>query len=141
MKKFIANISRITITYSKFLIMIMVLSSNGTPVKAEDSFTYLKCGVDYLRLTGNYISNNYNIRTKKFLNSYTINPNLSDSFWWVPLPSALRPPLPPPVRPMSVSLASPGPLTTQPMIETVMGTSMWARRFSSSPTVWGTLNC
>ena len=72
MKKFIANISRITITYSKFLIMIMVLSSSGTPVKAEDSFTYLKCGVDYLRLTGNYISSNYNIRTKKFLNSYTI---------------------------------------------------------------------
>ena len=72
MKKFITNISRITITYSKFLIMIMVLSSSGTPVKAEDSFTYLKCGVDYLRLTGNYISSNYNIRTKKFLNSYTI---------------------------------------------------------------------
>ena len=72
MKKFIANISRITITCSKFLIMIMVLSSSGTPVKAEDSFTYLKCGVDYLRLTGNYISSNYNIRTKKFLNSYKI---------------------------------------------------------------------
>ena len=72
MKKFIANISRITITYSKFLIMIMLLSSSGTPVKADDSITYLKCGVDYLRLTGNYISSNYNIRTKKFLNSYTI---------------------------------------------------------------------
>ena len=72
MKKFIANISRIIITYSKFLIMIMLLSSSDTPVKAEDSFTYLKCGVDYLRLTGNYISSNYNIRTKKFLNSYTI---------------------------------------------------------------------
>ena len=50
----------------------MVLSSSGTPVKADDSITYLKCGVDYLRLTGNYISSNYNIRTKKFLNSYTI---------------------------------------------------------------------
>ena len=72
MKKFITNISRITITYSKFLIMIMVLSSSGTPVKAEDSFTYLKCGVDYLRLTGNYISSNYNIRNKKFLHSYKI---------------------------------------------------------------------
>ena len=72
MKKFIANISRIIITYSKFLIMIMLLSSSGTPVKADDSITYLKCGVDYLRLTGNYISSNYNIRTKKFLNSYTI---------------------------------------------------------------------
>ena len=72
MKKFIANISRITITYSKFLIMIMLLSSSGTPAKAEDAYTYLKCGIDYLRLTGNYISSNYNIRTKKFLYSYTI---------------------------------------------------------------------
>ena len=37
MKKFIANISRITITYSKFLLMIMLLSSSGTPVKADDA--------------------------------------------------------------------------------------------------------
>ena len=69
MKKFIANISRIIITYSKFLIMIMVLSSSGTPVKADYAFTYLKCGVDYLRLAGNYISSNYNIRNKKFLHN------------------------------------------------------------------------
>ena len=72
MKKFIANISRITITYSKFLLMIMLLSSSGTPAKAEDAYTYLKCGIDYLRLTGNYISSNYNIRNKKFLHSYKI---------------------------------------------------------------------
>ena len=72
MKKFIANISRIIITYSKFLIMIMVLSSSGTPVKADDAFTYLKCGTQYLKLSGIYIKNNYNIRTKKFLKSYTI---------------------------------------------------------------------
>ena len=72
MKKFIANISRITITYSKFLIMIMLLSSSGTPVKADDAFTYLKCGTQYLQLTGHYIKSNYNIRTKKFLDSYTI---------------------------------------------------------------------
>ena len=52
--------------------MIILLSSSGTPAKAEDGYTYLKCGIDYLRLTGNYISSNYNIRTKKFLNSYTI---------------------------------------------------------------------
>ncbi len=72
MKKFIANISRITITYSKFLIMIMLLSSSGTPVKADDAYTYLKCGAQYLQLSGIYIKNNYNIRTKKFLKSYTI---------------------------------------------------------------------
>ena len=72
MKKFIVNISRITITYSKFLIMIMLLSSSGTPVKADDAYTYLKCGAQYLQLSGIYIKNNYNIRTKKFLKSYTI---------------------------------------------------------------------
>ena len=72
MKKFIANISRITITYSKFLIMIMLLSSSGTPAKADDAFTYLKCGTQYLQLSGIYIKSNYNIRTKKFLDSYTI---------------------------------------------------------------------
>jgi len=72
MKKFIANISRIAITYSKFFLMIMLLSSSGTPVKADDAFTYLKCGAQYLQLSGIYIKSNYNIRTKKFLKSYTI---------------------------------------------------------------------
>ena len=73
MKKFIANISRITITYSKFLIMIMVLSSSGTPVKADDAFTYLKCGTQYLKLSGVYLYKNYNVRTKKFMKYYRIS--------------------------------------------------------------------
>ena len=50
----------------------MLLSSSGTPVKANDAFTYLKCGTQYLQLSGIYIKSNYNIRTKKFLKSYTI---------------------------------------------------------------------
>ena len=72
MKKFIANIFRITITYSKFLLMVMVLSSSGTVAKADDAYTYLKCGAKYLQLSGVYIKSNYNIRTKKFLDSYII---------------------------------------------------------------------
>ena len=72
MKKFIANIIRTTITYSKFLLMIVALSSSGTVAKADDAYTYLKCGVKYLQLGGHYIKSNYNIRTKKFLDSYTI---------------------------------------------------------------------
>ena len=72
MKKFIANIIRITITYSKFLLMVMVLSSSGTVAKADDAYTYLKCGTQYLQLSGVYIKSNYNIRTKKFLDSYII---------------------------------------------------------------------
>ena len=72
MKKFIANIIRITITYSKFLLMIVALSSSGTAAKADDAYTYLKCGTEYLQLSGVYIKKNYNIRTKKFLDSYRI---------------------------------------------------------------------
>ena len=72
MKKFIANIIRITITYSKFLLMIVALNSSGTAAKADDAYTYLKCGAQYLQLSGHYIKSNYNIRTKKFLDSYTI---------------------------------------------------------------------
>ena len=73
MKKFIANISRITITYSKFLIMIMMLSLSGTPVKADDAFTYLKCGTRYLKLSGLNLYTTYNIRTKKFMKDYEIS--------------------------------------------------------------------
>jgi len=73
MKKFIANISRITITHSKFLIMIMLLSSSGTPVRAADALTYLKCGNHYLQLSGYYLYTNYNIRTKKFMRDYKIS--------------------------------------------------------------------
>ena len=72
MKKFIANIIRTTITYSKFLLMIMALSSSGSAAKADDAYTYLKCGAKYLQLSGHRIKSNYNIRTKKFLDSYTI---------------------------------------------------------------------
>ena len=48
-------------------------------------------------------------------------------------------PEPPPVTPMSVISASPGPLTTQPMIESVSGVSMWASRSSRVATVAITL--
>ena len=37
-------------------------------------------------------------------------------------------PLPPPVKPTSVSSASPGPFTTQPMIERLIGVEMCARQ-------------
>ena len=72
MKKILANITRLTITYSKFLLMVMVLSSSGTAAKADDAYTYLKCGAKYLQLSGYRIKSNYNIRTKKFLDSHKI---------------------------------------------------------------------
>ena len=73
MKKFISNISRITITYSKFFLIIVLLSSSGTSVKADDAFTYLKCGTRYLKLSGLNLYTTYNIRTKKFMKYYRIS--------------------------------------------------------------------
>ena len=40
-------------------------------------------------------------------------------------------PFPPPVRPICVWAASPGPLTTQPIIDNVIGSLMW-ESFSSN---------
>ena len=42
---------------------------------------------------------------------------------------------------MSVSRASPGPFTTQPITDTVIGVVMWATRFSSASTVVITSYC
>ena len=67
MKKYIAIISRITISYGKLLLTILFLSSNSMPLNAEEAFTYLKCGSNYLRLSGTYLGLNYNVRTKKFM--------------------------------------------------------------------------
>ena len=53
--------------------MVMALSFSGTAAKADDAYTYLKCGAEYLQLSGVYIKKNYNIRTKKFLDTYRIS--------------------------------------------------------------------
>ena len=45
-------------------------------------------------------------------------------------------PLPPPVIPISVIAASPGPLTTQPMMDRVMGVFIWDN-FSSKISIIG----
>ena len=39
---------------------------------------------------------------------------------------------PPPVKPISVWAASPGPFTTHPIIDILMGFFMWANFFSNS---------
>ena len=49
-------------------------------------------------------------------------------------------PLPPPVIPISVSAASPGPLTTQPIMDKVIGVLMWANFSSKILTVSTTWN-
>ena len=73
MKKILANLIRVTISYSKFLLVITVLSSSGLVAKADDGMTYLKCGTKYLRFNGSFLHSNYNVRTKKFMKYYRIS--------------------------------------------------------------------
>ena len=72
MKKIVSSIIRLTISYSKLIVTILFLSLGSTLVKADDVTTYLECGNQYLQLTGYYLKTNYNIRTKKFMESYKI---------------------------------------------------------------------
>ena len=49
------------------------MSTLGTTANAsEPTYTYLKCDDRYYRLSGHYLSSNYNIRTKKFKNHYNV---------------------------------------------------------------------
>ena len=73
MKIIFSSISRLFFCYSKFLSTLVLISTLGTNVNAsEPKYTYLKCDDRYYRLSGNYLSSNYNIRTKKFKNHYEV---------------------------------------------------------------------
>ena len=73
MKLIFSSIFRLIFSYSKFLASLIVLSTIGTSANASNSsFTYLKCNDNYYRLSGYYLSSNYNVRTKKFKNSWKI---------------------------------------------------------------------
>ena len=72
MKLIFSSISRLIFSYSKFLTSLVFLSSIGTYAYSTEAYTYLKCDDRYYRLTGTYLDSNYNVRTKKFKNSYKI---------------------------------------------------------------------
>ena len=73
MKLVFSSIARLFFSYSKFLSTLVLMSTLGTTVNAsEPIYTYLKCDDRYYRLTGNYLSSNYNIRTKKFKNHFIV---------------------------------------------------------------------
>ena len=73
MKLVFSSIARLFFSYSKFLSTLVLMSTLGTTVNASDSqYTYLKCDDRYYRLSGHYLSSNYNIRTKKFKNHYNV---------------------------------------------------------------------
>ena len=71
MKNMFSSISRLFFAYSKFIVMVTMLSGLSTVANSSEA-TFLKCGNNYYRLTGTYLESNYNIRTKKFKYKYTI---------------------------------------------------------------------
>ena len=73
MKKIFSNLIRITISYSKFFLVVIALSSSGSVAKADDGMTYLKCGTKYLKFNGSFLYSNYNVRTKKFMKYFRIS--------------------------------------------------------------------
>ena len=73
MKLIFSSISRLIFSYSKFLASLIFLSSIGTFAHSAEVYTYLKCNDRYYRLSGTYLNSNYNIRTKKFTNSFKIH--------------------------------------------------------------------
>ena len=71
MKKVFASISRLTVAYSKFGIMIFSLSLMNTALKADSGFTYLAANSQFLKLGIVYVQETQNIRNKKFIYEFT----------------------------------------------------------------------
>ena len=71
MKIIFSSISRLFFAYSKFILMVTMLSTLGTVAQSSEA-TYLECDDKYYRLTGTYFESNYNIRTKKFASKYKL---------------------------------------------------------------------
>jgi len=67
MKKVLANISRLLVSYSKFGIMIFSLSLINTALKSDNNFIYLTQSSQYLKLGGVYINEEKNIRKRKLV--------------------------------------------------------------------------
>ena len=73
MKKIFASVSRLTVAYSKFGIMIFSLSLMNTALKADQSFYYLAVNSQFLKLGAVYVQDTQNIRNKKTINELIKN--------------------------------------------------------------------
>ena len=71
MKKIFASVSRLSVAYSKFGIMIFSLSLMNTALKADNAFTYLASNSQFLKLGGVYVQETQNIRNRKLINQFT----------------------------------------------------------------------
>ena len=73
MKKIFASVSRLTVAYSKFGIMVFSLSLMNTALKADQGFYYLATNAQFLKLGGVYVQDNQNIRNKKMIDKFIKN--------------------------------------------------------------------
>ena len=73
MKKIFASVSRLTVAYSKFGIMIFSLSLMNNALKADQSFYYLAANSQFLKLGVVYVQDTRNIRNKKIINELIKN--------------------------------------------------------------------
>ena len=73
MKKIFASVSRLTIAYSKFGIMVFSLSLMNTALKADQGFYYLATNSQFLKLGGVYVQDNQNIRYRKMIDEFIKN--------------------------------------------------------------------
>ena len=73
MKKIFASVSRLTVAYSKFGMMIFSLSFMNTALKADQGFYYLATNSQFLKLGGVYVQDNQNIRYRKMIDEFIKN--------------------------------------------------------------------
>ena len=73
MKKIFASVSRLTVAYSKFGIMVFSLSLMNTALKVDQGFYYLATNSQFLKLGGVYVQHNQNIRFRKMIDEFIKN--------------------------------------------------------------------
>ena len=65
MKAIFSSISRLFFAYSKFIVMLLMLSTLNTITVNSSETIYLKCNNNYYGIEDIYLESNYNIRSKK----------------------------------------------------------------------------
>ena len=80
-KTIFSSISRLFFAYSKFIVMVTMLSGLSSTVAHSSEGLYLECDGKYFRITGTYLESNYNIRTKKFKNKQEVSSYVVNYIW------------------------------------------------------------
>ena len=72
MKTIFSSISRLFFAYSKFIVMLTMLSALSTTTVNSSEKTYLKCNDNCYGVADIYLESNYNIRSKKIKHTTSI---------------------------------------------------------------------